>query len=320
MADKKQSSTLTIMVVPDRHATVRKYRVPKAVIRLGVGAVVALLALVVVGAIHYFRLLDDASEVAMLREENLQLRTELMGVQERVAHLGATLERVERLDAKLRMLTQLNDPERNLAIGPTDPETGTAAISSGDAAKLVAEVPPPLNTEGMSVDEVIELINMKLDTLTADARREETSLHELSEYFHDQRALLGAMPAIWPARGWVTSNFGMREDPFTGARKMHAGIDIAAQPGTPVYAPADGTVIYSGHEAGYGNLVIVDHGYGVQTFYGHLSESFVKAGQKVKRGDKIAAIGNTGRSTGPHLHYEVRIDGIPQKPTKFILN
>ncbi|RMG19874.1 MAG: M23 family metallopeptidase [Deltaproteobacteria bacterium] len=308
------------MVVPDRHATVRKYRVPKSLLRLTAVVAVVVLCLLVLGTVHYFQLLGDAAEAAALREENLQLRTELMGVQEKVAHLGATLERVERLDSKLRMLTQLNDPERNLAIGPTDSEGSAAAITGGDAARLVADVPPPLDTEGMSVDEVIELINMKLDTLSADARREETSLHELSEYFHDQKALLGAMPAIWPARGWVTSNFGMREDPFTGARRMHAGIDIAAQPGTPVHAPADGTVIYSGHEAGYGNLVIIDHGYGVQTFYGHLLESFVRAGQKVKRGDKIAAIGNTGRSTGPHLHYEVRVDGIPQKPTKFILD
>ncbi len=127
------------------------------------------------------------------------------------------------------------------------------------------------------------------------------------------------MPSIWPARGWVTSDFGQRVDPYTADRVMHAGMDIAAPHGKEVYAPSDGTVVFAGLEGGYGNVIVIDHGYGIKTRYGHLAKILVKAGERVNRGAQVAAIGNTGRSTGPHLHYEVRVNGIPQNPRKFIL-
>jgi murein DD-endopeptidase MepM/ murein hydrolase activator NlpD len=100
---------------------------------------------------------------------------------------------------------------------------------------------------------------------------------------------------------------------------MHQGIDIASPHGQPVYTPSDGTVVFAGTEGGYGKVLVLDHGYGVKTRYGHLSEIHVRAGDRVRRGDKIGAVGNTGRSTGPHLHYEVRVNGIPENPRKFIL-
>ena len=119
--------------------------------------------------------------------------------------------------------------------------------------------------------------------------------------------------------GWYTSKFGMRLDPFTGSKVMHSGLDIAAAPGTPIYAPANGVVSYVGYESGYGNLVTIDHGYGVKTRYAHNSEVTVKYGQQVKRGDKIAAVGSTGRSSGYHLHYEVRVNGVAVNPKDYII-
>jgi murein DD-endopeptidase MepM/ murein hydrolase activator NlpD len=159
----------------------------------------------------------------------------------------------------------------------------------------------------------------KLESLATEASRQEQSLHELQEYFDDQRSLLASTPSIWPARGWVTSDFGTRLDPYTAERRMHQGLDIATPHGQPVYSPSDGTVVFVGTEGGYGKVLVVDHGYGVKTRYGHLSEIFVGLGDRVQRGAKIAAVGNTGRSTGPHLHYEVRVNGIPENPRKFIL-
>ena len=117
----------------------------------------------------------------------------------------------------------------------------------------------------------------------------------------------------------MTSDFGTRMDPYTAERKMHQGMDIATPHGQPVYAPSDGTVVFAGNEGGYGKVLVMDHGYGVKTRYGHLSEIHVRLGQRVSRGDKVASVGNTGRSTGPHLHYEVRVNGIPENPRKFIL-
>ena len=124
---------------------------------------------------------------------------------------------------------------------------------------------------------------------------------------------------MWPARGWVTSDFGIRLDPYTAERVMHKGLDIANSFGAPVMAPADGVVIFAGTEGGYGKVVVIDHGYGVKTRFGHLSKLEVKTGDRVKRGQVVGAVGNTGRSTGPHLHYEVRVNGIPENPRKFIL-
>ena len=106
---------------------------------------------------------------------------------------------------------------------------------------------------------------------------------------------------------------------FTAERVMHKGLDVATAHGTPVIAPADGTVLFAGMESGYGKVVVLDHGYGLKTRYGHLSEALVKVGDRIRRGDRIASVGNTGRSTGPHLHYEVRVNGIPENPRKFIL-
>jgi murein DD-endopeptidase MepM/ murein hydrolase activator NlpD len=131
--------------------------------------------------------------------------------------------------------------------------------------------------------------------------------------------MLASTPSIWPTQGWVTSDFGVRLDPYSADRSMHQGLDISTPHGQPVQTPSDGTVVFNGTEGGYGKVLVIDHGYGVKTRYGHLSETFVRLGERVSRGQKVAAVGNTGRSTGPHLHYEVRVNGIPENPRKFIL-
>src|SRR5262249_9459120 len=158
-----------------------------------------------------------------------------------------------------------------------------------------------------------------LDRLSSAAGRQEQSLQELTEYFQDQKSLLASTPSIWPARGWVTSDFGQRLHPYTADRMIHAGMNIASGRGKPIYAPSNGMVVYAGPEGNYGNVVVLDHGYGVKTRYGHLAEVLVKTGDRVKRGVQLGSVGNTGRSTGPHLHYEVRVNGIPQNPRKFLL-
>jgi murein DD-endopeptidase MepM/ murein hydrolase activator NlpD len=147
----------------------------------------------------------------------------------------------------------------------------------------------------------------------------ELDVQSLTTALYDQRDYLNSMPTLKPTTGWFTSGFGTRESPFTGRPNMHEGLDIANHVGSPIVAPAAGIVTYSGPRAGYGNLVTLDHGYGIQTQYGHISKSYVKVGERVKRGHKIAAVGNTGRSTGPHVHYEVRVNGVPINPQFYIL-
>ncbi len=304
MAVPPKTQVFTVIVVSDHSQAVRKFRLPRKWLKNAayVGAGVGLVGLLTVG--HYFALLGASSENSVLKEENAQLRSQILLVQEKVAHISATLDRVERFDAKLRTaVTQLQDPERNLAIGPVgNPESepsipGPAPAAEGNLSALPG----------------------KLTSLESEASRQEQSLRELQEYFDDQRSLLASTPSIWPTRGWVTSDFGTRIDPYTAERKMHQGLDIASPHGQPVFTPSDGTVVFVGTEGGYGKVLVVDHGYGVKTRYGHLSEIFVHTGDRVRRGDKVASVGNTGRSTGPHLHYEVRVNGIPENPRKFIL-
>src|SRR3546814_4221469 len=128
-----------------------------------------------------------------------------------------------------------------------------------------------------------------------------------------------SVPSLKPVRSYaLTSNFGVRHDPFNGGAAMHAGIDMAGRTGEPIYATADGIVEKAGWGGGYGNMVDLAHGRGIETRYGHLSKVLVREGQKVKRGDMIARMGSTGRSTGSHLHYEVRIDGRAVNPVPFL--
>lgn len=164
-----------------------------------------------------------------------------------------------------------------------------------------------------------EKLHKAFDTVLQHALTVEMDVQSLTTALLDQRDYLDSMPTLKPTNGWYTSGFGLRNSPFTGKPTMHEGLDLANHVGSPIVAPASGIVTYSGARPGYGNLVTVDHGYGIQTQFGHVSRMYVKVGEKVKRGQKIAAVGNTGRSTGPHAHYEVRVNGIPVDPYFYIL-
>jgi murein DD-endopeptidase MepM/ murein hydrolase activator NlpD len=154
--------------------------------------------------------------------------------------------------------------------------------------------------------------------VVANAR--ELSLLELVEQLQDKHRHLASSPAIWPTKGWLTSRFGSRISPFTGRRQFHSGIDVAGRRGTDVVASARGVVKFAGKRGPLGNVVIIDHGYGVRTHYGHSDELFVKRGEEVERGQRIASLGNTGRSTGPHLHYSVEVAGKAVNPLNYIFD
>ncbi|MFQ5539687.1 MAG: M23 family metallopeptidase [Candidatus Binatia bacterium] len=135
----------------------------------------------------------------------------------------------------------------------------------------------------------------------------------------DLESLIASIPTEWPTKGWVSSRFGSRRSPWTGKREFHAGIDIAGRRGTPVYASGNGLVKFAGPSNGNGKSIVLNHGQGITTHYGHLSKIHVKKGERVQKNQKIANVGNTGKSTNPHLHYEVRINGIPIDPRRKLL-
>ncbi|HEY7724567.1 MAG TPA: M23 family metallopeptidase [Anaeromyxobacteraceae bacterium] len=293
---------LTVLVVGQHAEPVRRLHLPRRLLLQGgaiVGAV-ALAGVVILG--HYLSLLPEAGENRALRAENAELRALMGQVKDRLAAVAATVERVERYDQRLRTaVTRNEDPERALAIGP---------IAGPDVPR---EGPPPAASQGLAA------LPVRVAALGSHADRRERSLRELQEYLDDRDSLLASTPSLLPTRGWATSEFGPRHDPVNAEHRMHEGLDIATDHGRPVVAPSDGTVVFKGWEGGYGNVLVIDHGFGVKTRFGHLHQILVNLGDQVKRGTRVAHVGNTGKSTGPHLHYEVRVNGVPENPRKFVL-
>lgn len=172
--------------------------------------------------------------------------------------------------------------------------------------------------------EVLENLNntdtgsIDMESLKQQIKSTMESVGEIKDYLSQQKDIYMSTPRGWPVAGHITSPFGSREHPLSGGVEFHSGIDIAAEPGLPVKATADGIVSFAGWSGGNGNLVVIEHGMGYSSFYGHNRQVNVKIGQKVKRGDIISNIGSTGSSTGPHVHYEVWHDGRPMNPNKFL--
>lgn len=162
------------------------------------------------------------------------------------------------------------------------------------------------------------LISM-LNELKNSSNTIEENLIDLYEVLADKKDFLAAYPTLRPTPGRLSSKFDVRVNPYLRRVRMHEGVDIANHPGTPIFATAHGIVLFSGPKAGYGNTVIIEHGYGIQTLYGHNSKVLVKKGELIRRGERIALMGSTGHSTGPHLHYEIRINDIPVDPEAYIL-
>jgi len=168
---------------------------------------------------------------------------------------------------------------------------------------------------------LIELSNT-LASLSTELDKRMIELGELANLLEERKLLMDSTPSIWPlkVKGWITSGFGYRRSPFNGGRVFHAGLDIAERRGTPIRSTAKGVVIFKGRKTGYGNVIIIDHGYGYVTKYAHCHKLLKKVGDRVEKGDIIALVGNTGRSTGPHVHYEVLVNNIPVNPMKFIVD
>ncbi|MFA7535155.1 MAG: peptidoglycan DD-metalloendopeptidase family protein [Desulfuromonadales bacterium] len=282
----------TILVIPEGSHRVRRFNVKRGAIGACLGLCLTVALAISWMTFDYFQNGLDRDELHRLKAQNRQQEKELQRLTASIGDLRQEMVVLAQNDAKVRVLSQLSKPRPETLVGMGGPPES----DSDD-----------LSTLQRQIDELRTAI---------DLRRE--SQEEIQGFLNDQRSLLAAKPKGWPVKGWLTSTFGMRKSPFTGRLKMHEGYDIAARTGTAVTATADGIVSRAETAPGYGKLVVIDHGYGYKTYYGHNSQLHVKVGQRVVRGDKIAAVGNTGSSTGPHLHYEVRLNGVPLSPKKFL--
>jgi len=172
----------------------------------------------------------------------------------------------------------------------------------------------------MDLKRQIQWMQWELEELELETNVQEQNAYKVEDFLDSQRSLLAATPTIWPVRGWISSTFGLRRSPFTGRLQMHEGIDIGGRPDSAVWATADGMVIYTGWKPELGKTVILDHGYGCVTYYGHLARIDCHNGQPVRRGTVIGAMGDTGKSTGCHLHYEVKLNGVALNPMNYMLD
>lgn len=284
----------TILVIPEGSHQVRRFGVGSATLKK-IAALAVVLVVGLTGLIaDYVMTHLDRNELERLQVENLSQREELNRLVVKLEDLRQEIVVLAQNDAKVRVMAKLSAPKSDSLVGIGGP------AAQDDVTREFSEIQ-------QRIDEVRRQI---------DLRRE--SQEEIQGILNDQRSLLAAKPVGWPVKGWLTSSFGMRRDPFNGKRKMHEGLDIAARTGTAVIATADGIVSSIRTEPGYGKVVIVDHGYGYRTIYGHNSRYYVKVGQRVRRGERIAAVGNTGRSTGSHVHYEIRLNGVPVNPHKYL--
>jgi murein DD-endopeptidase MepM/ murein hydrolase activator NlpD len=255
---------------------------------------------------NYFTIRIAAAELSQLQEENRKQREQ---IQEFSALINEVSTRLDRLDESEDRLRDIADIER---FSPEEepPEAGDLLHTGGRILPL----------GGKGHENIIEELGIEFDRLELESKEVEESLIELINFFGGQNNLFASTPSIWPTRGFLISGFGFRRDPFTKKLRMHEGIDICNKIGTPIITTADGVVIFTGIRTGYGKFVIIDHGYGYITRYGHLSQILVREGDAVKRGDTIAAMGSTGRSLSSHLHYEVHVNGVPVDPMNYILN
>lgn len=301
---------LTLFVLTNDASRSRQLNIPVRLIKGAFAASIALFLALAFIVFDYARVKTDAFELSSLKKENTTQRIEIQGFSAKIRDLESQLAKLNVFDKKLRIIANIGEPGEAGRTGQVKGMGGEAAIEE-DAYPIAAP---------SKADEIASRMRSEISQLESRARTQENSFTELQEYLMKRSSMLASTPSIWPSRGWVTSSYGERISPFTGFQQLHSGIDIANRVGTPVVASASGIVLEVGRDAGLGKVVAISHGYGIKTVYGHLSETLVHAGQRVKRGDKVALMGNTGRSTGPHLHYAVLVNGIAVNPAKYILN
>lgn len=302
----------TLIVVPDATSEFRQIKVPYLLTR-GLLVVLAIFVLTLVGlsvymVTHYGDMQDLITELPELRKNTHAQKSLIERYEGDISELRQMVSRLKLVNAKLMLMAGVENPldsSVNLAVGGIDETLGMSDLTGDFQQKMEEKMKAKIST---------------LDQLKISAVDQEELSQRMMEFFQDQQSLLDSTPSVWPVKGWITSGFGTRKSPFTGKRTTHSGLDIATKSGTPIIAPANGIVSFSGTKGAFGNVLVIDHGNGYTTFYGHCSKLLKKVGDKVKRGDSIAKVGNTGRSTGSHLHYEVRVKGVAENPNKYILD
>jgi murein DD-endopeptidase MepM/ murein hydrolase activator NlpD len=294
----------TLVLVPHGSEPSRIVEISYGLLRLVTGAVGGVVVLGLIAGYVTVSHTTDLSRAARLQQENASLAREIGELHGRLVTLADTLTRISQRDARIRVLANLDpiDPQVQAAGigGPASSEIGLAGLAG--VSRRTAD------------------IRVDLGALIRRANLLASSFKEAADSLALHTARLAATPSIMPTQGWLSSAFSsMRTHPILHMARPHEGIDVSAPMGSPIEAPAAGVVTDAGWETGYGNTIIIDHGFGIVTKFAHASKLLVRNGQRVSRGQRIALVGNSGLATGPHLHYEVHVNGRPVNPLKYVL-
>jgi murein DD-endopeptidase MepM/ murein hydrolase activator NlpD len=295
----------TVLILPDATSPARKFHINPTIVT-AVSSVTAVSVL----AFAFFLYQYVNLNVRML--EMKQLRQEVSDrnfLAAKVGQLEGDLTRLRDLDHRLRMVAGLDAGE--------DRDRGAGIAQGGSETLSQAAL---LEAVRKGTGRLSEWVGRDLEALGNEITSRERSFRELKDLLEAKRSILASTPTVWPVRGRITAGYGYRVSPFTGQREMHEGLDIAAPFGTPIMATADGIVSFVGPLSSFGNVVFINHGHGLTTFYAHTSSFRVKEGQPVKRGQIVADVGSSGRTTGPHVHYEVQVNGAAVNPLKYIID
>ena len=299
MAAKK----ITIVLLPQGSLKVRQIKIPKPLIYLSCFALASFLSLIGYASYDYYLAKKELSRLYNIEQAYISQKPQIPALSQKIDEIKRKLANYKKFDDKLRIMVNLETQDDNIqfvGVGGSDP-IQTDSEQNFEKTK-------------------IRTMHQSLDNLDTEITIQSQRKAELCKYLETQRSMLACTPSVWPTRGWVSSKFGYRISPFTNEREFHKGVDISARMKTKIIAPANGIVTSVGKTYGYGNVITISHGYGMKTVYGHLHSPLVKKGDTVKRGQDIALLGNSGRSTGPHLHYEVHLNDVPVSPFRFILN
>ena len=296
----KEKTYLTVVLIPHHGGGMISIRIPYWLARslLGLGVFILLgLGLVTTGYINKF---VDISMLKKMEIENRILRGKLSEFANKTKSLQASIDMFVEFDTKLRVMSGLQ---------PIDSDIRKVGVGGYERS-------PFLNEITHSTAFQIQATEQELDKLLREAKLQNESFAEVMASLEEQKNRWDHLPSIQPSPGWIISTFGFRNDPLVGELRMHEGIDIAGPEGTIIVASANGTVTFVGYRSNFGLCLEIDHGYGVKTRYAHCSVVKVDPGQTVKRGQVVALVGQTGRVTGPHLHYEFRVGGKQVNPLK----
>ncbi len=309
----------TIVIIPDSKSGSKRYTVSYRTTTIlktlaGIG-----LILFGYGLADYIHMRSLRSSYLQAIQDDRALKGEARILMSSLDEVRSSLRKVKEYSAKLAEITNIQTQSLTKRTGLSSiANTNNNSAASMEAGKIEQRSSVPGNVD---LDRLVfKPVFARLDSITLNSQKGVLELQQIISRLSQQKTLLASIPSMAPVDGWITSSFGSRSSPFTGEPTIHKGLDVAAPVGTPIYTPADGVVIFSGKRNGFGNFVMVAHGYGIVSGYGHNAQNLVSPGQVIRRGDQIATVGQSGRSTGPHLHYEVAINGKVIDPKKFILN